>query len=316
MRCTGRRRRTFLRGGLETKCSVRDAQHVAHRRRIDVHVRRHLRPKAPLGIVDLEDHGIGHDVLIDLCVVPDLRDPAAKFILRVRVDVEARHLPDLHAPDVRLIDVCLYLHLGQVLRDLEERGRLEGCGDCLPNIVLTIDDDTVDGGEDLRVTQVRHRLRKRGLGLLDLRARRLVCSLCRVDVGLRSESGVQEPALALILDARIVGLHLRPRDVRTPLLDLCLERCRIELRQKLALLHGAIEVGVEARDDARDLASDLDVRDGGEGAGRGDGGGHVPAIDFLGFVVGALVSAAFAERQSERKEKNGGFALHGGEHPF
>ena len=62
-----------------------------------------------------------------------------------------RRLSDGDAADVGLIDVGLHLHLGHVLRDGEERRRGEGGGHGLADVVLAIDDDAVDGGDDLRV---------------------------------------------------------------------------------------------------------------------------------------------------------------------
>ena len=61
--------------------------------------------------------------------------------------------PTLHAADVRLIDVRLHLHLGEVLRDREQRRRLERRGDGLADVVLAVDDDAVDRRDDLRVAR-------------------------------------------------------------------------------------------------------------------------------------------------------------------
>src|SRR5688500_7908772 len=49
---------TLAGGRLEAECGVGDAQHVAHRGRIDRHVRRHLRPQPLLRIRHFDDDGI------------------------------------------------------------------------------------------------------------------------------------------------------------------------------------------------------------------------------------------------------------------
>src|SRR6185436_14705283 len=78
------------------------------------------------------------------------------------------------------------------------------------------------------------------------------------------------------------------------LLDLGLERRRVELGEELPLLDAAVEVGVEAGDHAGDLAADLNGRHGRERAGGGDGLGDVAAVDLLGLVLFVFLSTAAA----------------------
>ena len=91
---------------------------------------------------------------------------------------------------------------------------------------------------------------------------------------------------------------LRLGDIGLALLDRRLERRRIELGEQLALLHLAVEVGVEPGDDAGDLAADLDGGDRRERAGGGHGHRDVAAVDLLGLVLFVFLSAAFAGQES------------------
>ena len=75
---------------------------------------------------------------------------------------------DLDAADVGLVDVGVDLHLGQVLRDREQRGGLQAGRDGLPHVHGARDDDAVDGGADDRVLEVELGLAQSRLVLADL----------------------------------------------------------------------------------------------------------------------------------------------------
>ena len=109
----------------ESEGSVCNAQNVVHGGNFDRHVRGHLRPQFFFRIRNGDDHRIGDDVLAHRRVEADLRNLSAEFLIRIRVDGEARELSDLHAADVGLIDVGLHLHLRQILRDRKKRRRLK-----------------------------------------------------------------------------------------------------------------------------------------------------------------------------------------------
>jgi hypothetical protein len=59
-----------------------------------------------------------------------------------------------HAADVGFGDVGVDLHLGEVLRDREERRRLQAGGDRLPDVDGARDDDAVDRRDDDRVLEL------------------------------------------------------------------------------------------------------------------------------------------------------------------
>ena len=89
----------------------------------------------------------------------------------IRVDREGRDLALADAADVGLVDVREDLHLREVLRDHEERRRLERRRDGLADVVAAAHDDPVDRRDDARVREVR-------LGLLELRRRPARRSRC------------------------------------------------------------------------------------------------------------------------------------------
>ena len=124
-----------------------------------------------------------------------------------------------------------------------------------------------------------------------------------IDFRLRRETSLHQAPLTVVFDARVIGLDLSLREVGLALLDLGLERSGIELREHLALLHGAVEVGVEAGDDAGDLTADLDGRDRGKRPRGRDGHGHVAAVGLLALVLLVFLSAAFAGQKSGGEEQ-------------
>ena len=77
------------------------------------------------------------------------------------------------AADVGVVHVGIHLHLGQVLRDCEERGRLEARGHRLADIHGTRDHDAVHGRADLRVVEIDLGLLEASLLLNDVGAGRL-----------------------------------------------------------------------------------------------------------------------------------------------
>jgi hypothetical protein len=95
--------------------------------------------------------------------------------------------------DIRLVDVGVDLHLGQVGGDDEERRRLHARGDRLADVDAALNDDAVDRRFDHGVREVdlvlvdrRLRLADGGLGLRHGGLLRLQTGLRRVDGDLRA----------------------------------------------------------------------------------------------------------------------------------
>ena len=109
---------------------------------------------------------------------------------------------------------------------------------------------------------------------------------------------VGQTRLTLVRDLRVRGVDPGLGQVRLPLFDGLLERCRIELREELSLLHVTVEIGEEVRDQARYLAADLNGRDRRQGAGRGDRHGDRAPIHPLGFVLIVLLARRARQHQA------------------
>ena len=172
----------------------------------------------------------------------------------------------------------------------------------MSDIVLTIDDDAVDRRRDVRVFEIRLRLRERGGRLLHLRGTAFILCARVVDVRLRRESRFRETRLTIVLNLRIRRVDLRFGHVSLTLFDLRLKRSGIELREQLSFFYVAVEIGEESRDHAGNLTADLHGRDGRESAGRGDGHGDIAAINLLCLILLFLVSAALAGEKRCREK--------------
>ena len=71
---------------------------------------------------DVDDRAVGGDVLHDDGLQPDLRHRAVEVLGRICVDAECDLLARPDAADVRLVDVRVDLHLGQVGGNHEQVG--------------------------------------------------------------------------------------------------------------------------------------------------------------------------------------------------
>src|SRR5205085_3008835 len=117
------------------------------------------------------------------------------------------------------------------------------------------------GVVELRLQDGDVRLRGTDSGLLVLRRRgRGECTRARVadSCARDGDSGVRLRDRG----ARRLKLCLRLLKIRARLLDLRLRDRRVELRDDLPLLDLRVEVGVQSRDRARSLTTDLHGRDG------------------------------------------------------
>src|SRR5262249_23231278 len=181
-------------GRPEAQRRVGDAQRAALVGVDERDVRGHARAELEVRVVDVDDGVVGDDVLDGLRRVADLADLAAEALARVRVDGERGRHVRRELADVRLGDVGVDLHLLQVLGDGEQRGRLQRGGHRLADVDVARDDDTVDGGDDVRVVEVDLGLVEPGaaahdlaLGGLDVGAGGVEVGLRGVDVGLGDE---------------------------------------------------------------------------------------------------------------------------------
>src|ERR1019366_5885540 len=235
----------------------------------------------------------GDDVLRRRRVHADLVDFALEEMARIGVHGERdRFLGILriadHA-DVSLIDRGVDEHvLIHLRRDDEQLWRLERGSDGLALIDLTLDDDTVLRGQDLRVAKVGLGVFQRRLGLRDGRLPEFPLSvqgetLEVVAIHFRTGKVIpadgQQRACAFFivdslleqgLDADQIGLLGIEEGAVT--IDGSLQEKRIDQRQRLALLEPAIEIDVDLRDGPRRKRTDRYGADRLDRAGRVDDG--------------------------------------------
>jgi hypothetical protein len=89
------------------------------------------------------------------------------------------------------------------------------------------------------------------------------------------------------------------------LIDRILQPGRVELGEKLSLLHPVIVVDVDVQDDARLFGADFDLVGRGEIAGRRDDHGQVAALDRAGCIGGLVVAAENQPPQDDQHHDDG-----------
>ncbi len=248
----------------------RNAQRVLGVGDLNPHVGGHPGQQLQVGVVDLDDDRVGHDVVGDLGREADLRDLAEEVPLRVGVHREPDGLPFLDLADVRLVHLAGELHPRKVLGDREQGRRLERRRHRLPHVVVAGDHDAVDRRADDRVLQVRLGLPERRLELRHLRHRLVEDRLGGLQFVLRDEPGLEQRPLALELDLAVEGGDLGAVELSPGFADGGFERGGVEGGEDLAVAHLTVEVAVQRRDDPGDLRADLDRGHGGQSARRGD----------------------------------------------
>ena len=84
----------------------------------------HARPQLQLGVGDGDHGGIGHDILHHVRRKADLVDGAFKGLRGKGIHGETDFAVGAQLPNIGLVDIGEHLHVGQILRDQEENGRL------------------------------------------------------------------------------------------------------------------------------------------------------------------------------------------------
>ena len=156
----------------EAQRRVRHGEHVVAPFCDDADGRGHAGLELEIRIVDVYDGVIGDDVLHDLRRVADVADAAAERIAGIGIDRERHAHVRLQPPDVGLRDVRMNFHFPQVLRDRENHGRGQRCGDGLPAVHGARDHHAVGRRQDVGVAQVRLRGLERGERLRELSSTR------------------------------------------------------------------------------------------------------------------------------------------------
>ena len=274
----------------------------------------HPRQQLSGGVVHLRDHGVGHDVVHGRRIDAYLRHDAVEDFVRICQDREIDVLPRADRADVRLADGDVDFHVREILRDREERRRLEAGGDRLSDGDVARDDGAVyrrrdDRAREIELVLLNDRLLcgdvglrgvgrsvaacggRRGLRRLRLRRREgrlrgdervlVRLDLRASDVALREQILIarqhvlcERERAAIARDRRVrrrdtrlirggyVGLRgdliLRLGERCLGLVELRLQRARVEAREHLALVHDAVVVDVDLGDRSGNLRADAD----------------------------------------------------------
>jgi hypothetical protein len=275
----------------------------------------HLAGEGAFGVrIDREGDGLPrrkpadvrlHDRGLDLHPSQILRDGEQGWCVQAggdglaSVDAAVHHRAGDRCADVRVLEIDLrlpqhrlfLLHLRDVVGELrlgrpKRRPGGAGCGGlglllCASGVHLRLG-GTVGvlrllpnaGGDDLPLGQRPLAVElplgvvERELGAGDLRLGRQVRGLSILQLG------------AVPIDLRALhrdeGLH--DLELGLGLADLGLEALRVDPSNDLALSDRRVEVGVQLLDQAGDLGADLDLHDGVERPGGGDGGHEIASI--------------------------------------
>ena len=100
----------------------------------DRNVGRHSRFQPQIRVVDFDDSVVSHNVLHCDRRVPYLRNSSVKNPRWKSIHRKIDLLVNRDHADISLRHVRVDLHLCQVIRDHENDGRLQTCGDCLADI--------------------------------------------------------------------------------------------------------------------------------------------------------------------------------------
>ena len=238
-------------GRPEAQRGVRHAQRVVAPRDFDVHVGRHAGLQFQLRIRHVNHRVVGDDVLHRLRLEPHLRHGADEILRGVCVHTKMHDLARADPADVGFVQARDDLHLRQVGREDEQRGRRHARRDGLSHVDVARNHKTVDRRGDDRVLEIHLILLERGLGLrhgrllrFQLRVRGLHRHLRRLEIDLRHKLLVVQLLRALQLRLRVVQRHaqaieigLRAKQVRARLFDLCLEQRGIQPGNDLPFVH-------------------------------------------------------------------------------
>ena len=142
---------------MEAECRARHLQHVVLDRDHHRHVRGHPRSQLELAVLRADHGGVGHNSGLDDGLQPHLGDAPLELGVGIGVHREGDGQAGANAADVGLVDLRLDLHLGEVVRDHEELGRLEAGRDRLPDVDRARDHNAVDRSADRGVGEIHCR---------------------------------------------------------------------------------------------------------------------------------------------------------------
>ena len=153
---------------MEAQSAIGDLDHIVFPGHRNADVGGHAWEQFLFGIIERDDGVVGDDVLDCGRVHAHLAHRSGESLARERVHAELRGGPHFDLPHVGLVRLGIDQHLGQVLGDNEQRGRLQAGGDSLADIDVPRDHRAVNGCPDGGMVQVDVSEFRRGLPLLHL----------------------------------------------------------------------------------------------------------------------------------------------------
>ena len=180
-------------------------------------------------------------------------------------------LIELDCANVGLRHVGIDLHFRKVVCDRKNHRRLQTGSNRLADIDTPRNDNAIHRRSDRAMLEIGFCFIERALFDLHVRLRLMkICYrlieilLCRIF--LREQGSGTRSIQLRQLQRRLCAGHITFR-----LRDRCLKQHRIDLGNDLTCFHLGIKIDKQLRDIAGNLASNLDVNDGIQGAGSGDG---------------------------------------------
>ena len=122
---------------------VRYLEHAFTRVGDDPNIGRHARQQTPAGVGETHYGDIGHHVGNGLRCLSHLAYRTLEGLTRKRIDREGGSLPDADAPYVTFVHTRVHLHVGQILRNHKQLGRLQAGRNGLALFDGTLDHDAI-----------------------------------------------------------------------------------------------------------------------------------------------------------------------------
>ena len=174
------------------------------------------------------------------------------------IHIERHLLALFHPADIGLRHGGLDLHLGEVVRHDKQRRGIHAGGDGLTGIDLSGNDDAIHGGVDGRPAQIHLGAVHVGHPGLNRRFRLEQIDPGLIELGFGNQAALEQLIRPVEVELGQLTCRLGIGKFRFGLAEGALVSGGIDLGQHIAGFHARIEVRLDRRDRARNLAADLD----------------------------------------------------------
>ena len=180
------------------------------------------------------------------------------------IHIERHLLTFFHPTDISLRHGGLDLHLGEVVRHDKQRRGIHAGGDGLTGIYLSGNDDAIHGGVDRGPAQIHLGAVHVGHPGLNRRFRLEQIDAGLIELGLGNQAAVKQLVRPVEVELGQLTSRLGIGQFRFGLAEGALVGGGIDLSQHVAGFDAGIEVRLDRRDRARNLAANLDHAHGSE----------------------------------------------------